>query len=105
MRSLVFEVKPWDAVTLLCVVLLVGLTSMVASFLPARRGESSGCSSRLYGPTPGFVAGDLAVNQKQTTVRSGDFDPLLTLTRSAKRSTRSAYPSVPQPARSQTNVS
>jgi predicted permease len=40
MRSLLFEVEPWDAVTLLAVVLLVGLTAMAASFLPARRAAS-----------------------------------------------------------------
>jgi ABC-type antimicrobial peptide transport system permease subunit len=37
MRSLLFGVEAWDAVTLVCVAMLLGLASMVASFLPARR--------------------------------------------------------------------
>ena len=37
MRSLLFGVETWDAATLICVAMLLGLASMVASFLPARR--------------------------------------------------------------------
>jgi ABC-type lipoprotein release transport system permease subunit len=40
MRSLLFAVQPWDAVTLGCMVALLGLASMAASFLPARRAAS-----------------------------------------------------------------
>ena len=40
MRSLLFGVQPWDAVTLGCVAALLGLASMAASFLPARRAAS-----------------------------------------------------------------
>jgi macrolide transport system ATP-binding/permease protein len=36
-RSLLFGVEAWDAATLVCVAILLGLASMVASFLPARR--------------------------------------------------------------------
>jgi macrolide transport system ATP-binding/permease protein len=36
-RSLLFGVQAWDAVTLGCVAVLLGLASMAASFLPARR--------------------------------------------------------------------
>jgi macrolide transport system ATP-binding/permease protein len=39
-RNLLFGVKAWDAVTLGCVTLLLGLASMAASFLPARRAAS-----------------------------------------------------------------
>jgi macrolide transport system ATP-binding/permease protein len=39
-RNLLFGVEAWDAVTLGCVVLLLGLASMAASFLPARRAAS-----------------------------------------------------------------
>ena len=39
-RNLLFGVKAWDAVTLACVALLLGLASMAASFLPARRAAS-----------------------------------------------------------------
>jgi macrolide transport system ATP-binding/permease protein len=37
MRRLLFGVQAWDGVTLVCVALLLGLASMAASFLPARR--------------------------------------------------------------------
>jgi macrolide transport system ATP-binding/permease protein len=40
MRSLLFGVGAWDPVTLLCVAVLLGLASMAASFLPARRAAS-----------------------------------------------------------------
>jgi ABC-type antimicrobial peptide transport system permease subunit len=40
MRSLLFGVQAWDAVTLVCVAVLLGLASMAASFLPARRAAS-----------------------------------------------------------------
>lgn len=39
-RNLLFGVQAWDAVTLGCVTLLLGLASMAASFLPARRAAS-----------------------------------------------------------------
>src|ERR1700733_12451482 len=39
-RHLLFGVQAWDAVTLGCVALLLGLASMAASFLPARRAAS-----------------------------------------------------------------
>jgi macrolide transport system ATP-binding/permease protein len=39
-RNLLFGVQAWDAVTLGCVSLLLGLASMAASFLPARRAAS-----------------------------------------------------------------
>ncbi|GGG67126.1 ABC transporter permease [Edaphobacter dinghuensis] len=37
MRSLLFGVQAWDAATLICVSLLLGLASLAASFLPAHR--------------------------------------------------------------------
>jgi macrolide transport system ATP-binding/permease protein len=37
---LLFGVAVWDAVTRVCVAVLLGLASMVASFLPARRAAS-----------------------------------------------------------------
>ncbi|MCU1323550.1 MAG: Macrolide-specific ABC-type efflux carrier, partial [Acidobacteriaceae bacterium] len=37
MRSLLFGVQAWDAATLVYVSLLLGLASLAASFLPARR--------------------------------------------------------------------
>jgi predicted permease len=40
MRSLLFGVHAWDPVTLLCVAVLLGLASMAAGFLPARRAAS-----------------------------------------------------------------
>jgi macrolide transport system ATP-binding/permease protein len=40
MRSLLFGVQAWDAVTLVCVSVLLGLASLAASFLPARRAAS-----------------------------------------------------------------
>jgi len=40
MRSLLFGVQAWDVVTLACVAVLLGLASMAASFLPARRAAS-----------------------------------------------------------------
>jgi macrolide transport system ATP-binding/permease protein len=39
-RSLLFGVQAWDAVTLGCVAVLLGLVSMAASFLPAHRAAS-----------------------------------------------------------------
>jgi macrolide transport system ATP-binding/permease protein len=39
-RNLLFGVQAWDAVTLSCVVVLLGLASMAASFVPARRAAS-----------------------------------------------------------------
>jgi predicted permease len=39
-RNLLFGVQPWDALTLGCVAVLLGLTSLAASFLPARRAAS-----------------------------------------------------------------
>ena len=39
-RSLLFRVQAWDAVTLVSVSLLLGLASMAAIFLPARRAAS-----------------------------------------------------------------
>ena len=39
-RKLLFGVQPWDAVTLGCVAVSLGLASMAASFLPARRAAS-----------------------------------------------------------------
>ncbi|WP_185827324.1 FtsX-like permease family protein [Edaphobacter aggregans] len=41
MRSLLFSVYAWDPVTLLCVAALLGLASIAASFLPARRAAST----------------------------------------------------------------
>jgi macrolide transport system ATP-binding/permease protein len=40
MRSLLFGVEAWDVVTLACVAVLLALSSMAASFLPARRAVS-----------------------------------------------------------------
>jgi macrolide transport system ATP-binding/permease protein len=40
MRDLLFGVQPWDAPTLAGVALVLGLASMAASFLPARRAAS-----------------------------------------------------------------
>jgi macrolide transport system ATP-binding/permease protein len=39
-RSLLFGVEAWDAVTLSLVALLLAFASMAASFLPARRAAS-----------------------------------------------------------------
>jgi ABC-type antimicrobial peptide transport system permease subunit len=39
-RKLLFGVQAWDAVTLGCVAVLLGLASLAASFLPARRAAS-----------------------------------------------------------------
>jgi predicted permease len=39
-RSLLFGVEAWDPTTLVCVVVLLGLASLAASFLPARRAAS-----------------------------------------------------------------
>jgi predicted permease len=39
-RSLLFGVEAWDPKTLVCVVVLLGLASLAASFLPARRAAS-----------------------------------------------------------------
>ena len=39
-RKLLFGVQAWDAATLIAVALLLGLASMAASFLPARRAAS-----------------------------------------------------------------
>lgn len=40
MRNLLFGVQAWDAATLSCVAILLGLASAAASFLPARRAAS-----------------------------------------------------------------
>jgi predicted permease len=40
MRKLLFGVQAWDAPTLACVAAVLGLASMAASFLPARRAAS-----------------------------------------------------------------
>jgi len=40
MRSLLFRVRAWDPASLGCVVVLLGLASMAASFLPARSAAS-----------------------------------------------------------------
>jgi ABC-type antimicrobial peptide transport system permease subunit len=40
MRSLLFGVQAWDAATFVCVSVLLGLASLSASFLPARRAAS-----------------------------------------------------------------
>jgi macrolide transport system ATP-binding/permease protein len=40
MRNLLFGVQAWDAATLCCVAVLLGLASMGASFVPARRAAS-----------------------------------------------------------------
>ncbi len=40
MRNLLFGVQAWDAVTLSCVAVLLGLASMAASFMPAQRAAS-----------------------------------------------------------------
>jgi ABC-type antimicrobial peptide transport system permease subunit len=40
MRKLLFGVHAWDAPTLACVALLLGLASMAASFFPAHRAAS-----------------------------------------------------------------
>ncbi len=40
MRKLLFGVRAWDPTTLGCVAVLLGLSSMAASFLPARRAAS-----------------------------------------------------------------
>jgi predicted permease len=37
MHSLLFSVQPWDTMTLVCVSALLGLASLAAGFLPARR--------------------------------------------------------------------
>lgn len=39
-RSLLFGVEAWDPMTLVCVAVLLGLASLAASFLPARRAAS-----------------------------------------------------------------
>jgi ABC-type antimicrobial peptide transport system permease subunit len=39
-RNLLFRVPAWDAATLCCVAALLGLASIAASFLPARRAAS-----------------------------------------------------------------
>ena len=39
-RKLLFGVQAWDAMTLACVAVLLGLASVAASFLPARRAAS-----------------------------------------------------------------
>jgi len=39
-RNLLFGVQVWDVATLGCVAALLGLASMVATFLPARRAAS-----------------------------------------------------------------
>jgi ABC-type antimicrobial peptide transport system permease subunit len=40
MHSLLFGIQAWDAVTLVCVSVLLALASLAASFLPARRAAS-----------------------------------------------------------------
>jgi predicted permease len=40
MRKLLFGVAAWDALTLVCVALVLGAAAMAASFLPARRAAS-----------------------------------------------------------------
>jgi ABC-type antimicrobial peptide transport system permease subunit len=40
MRSLLFGFQAWDAVTLFCVSVMLGLASLAASILPARRAAS-----------------------------------------------------------------
>jgi ABC-type lipoprotein release transport system permease subunit len=40
MRSLLFHVQAWDAITLACVAVLLGVVSVAASFLPAHRAAS-----------------------------------------------------------------
>jgi ABC-type antimicrobial peptide transport system permease subunit len=40
MRKLLFGVQAWDALTLTTVVIVLGVASMIASFLPARRAAS-----------------------------------------------------------------
>jgi ABC-type antimicrobial peptide transport system permease subunit len=40
MRSLLFQVQAWDAMTLACVAVVLGVVSVAASFLPARRAAS-----------------------------------------------------------------
>jgi len=40
MRSLLFGVQPWDAVTLVCVATLLAIASIAATFIPARRAAS-----------------------------------------------------------------
>lgn len=39
-RSLLFGVHTWDPITLFCVAVLLGITSIAATFLPARRAAS-----------------------------------------------------------------
>ncbi len=40
MRSLLFHVQAWDAITLACVAVVLGVVSVAASFLPAHRAAS-----------------------------------------------------------------
>ena len=40
MRNLLFGVRPWDAMNVICVVVLLTVASILASFLPARRAAS-----------------------------------------------------------------
>lgn len=47
MRNLLFGVRAWDALTLASVAVLLGLASMAASFLPARRAASVNPSDAL----------------------------------------------------------
>jgi macrolide transport system ATP-binding/permease protein len=39
-RKLLFGVQAWDAVTFSCVAVVLGLASLAARFLPARRAAS-----------------------------------------------------------------
>jgi macrolide transport system ATP-binding/permease protein len=39
-RKLLFGVQAWDAITFTCVAISLGLASIAASFLPARRAAS-----------------------------------------------------------------
>jgi ABC-type antimicrobial peptide transport system permease subunit len=40
MRSLLFGVQAWDAGTLVAVAVVLGVSAMLASFIPARRAAS-----------------------------------------------------------------
>ncbi|HEU4931344.1 MAG TPA: ABC transporter permease [Pyrinomonadaceae bacterium] len=40
MRKLLFGTPPWDITTLVCVAIVLGLSALLASFLPARRAAS-----------------------------------------------------------------
>jgi len=40
MRKLLFGTPPWDVTTLVCVAGVLGISALLASFLPARRAAS-----------------------------------------------------------------